>query len=324
MKRAFLLTGLLALCLSCGGPSSGGSSEGEALDRPFAQPSIPGLIVDPDDRAAYLAEHYWDAYFAGDGRCDSAVLLGVSVPELEQAVATWCGLLEEMPVADAQKAVEKTFDAMEARHAADTSEHVYARFGEIIIRYLYDPNSPLRSEDLYLPFVRRLLQSPYTPEDMLPAYRYEARMCAINPIGAKVPDFRFKMLSGRVSTLYAVRAEYLMLFFSNPGCQACKGIVDEVMGHPGIPEMLASGRLAVVNLYIDEDIAAWRAYAENYPGSWISGYDPDGVIRADRLYCVRAIPSLYLLDAEKCVILRDAPTERVLAYLDKTQEIKFL
>ena len=313
MKRGLLLFCLLALAISCAGPSGAG-----VQTRPFPDAKIPGMIVDPAERAVYLAEHYWDGYFAGDGLCDSSALLGVPLPELEQATATWCGVLEALPLAEAQKAVGRTFDAMEARHAADTSKQVYARFGEIIIRYLYDPNSPMRSEDLYLPFVQKLVQSPWTPEAMRPAYRYEARMCAMNPIGAQVPDFRYKMLDGRISTLYAVRSDLLMLFFSNPGCHACQGIIEEVMGHPGIPERLASGKLAVMNLYIDEDIAAWKAYAPNYPDSWISSYDPDGVIRADRLYCVRAIPSLYLLDAEKRVILRDAPTEKVLAYIDKT------
>lgn len=314
MKRRFFALLTLVLCLSCAG-----SAGGEQQTRPFPVASIPGLIVEPAARAAWFAEHYWDGYFAGDGLCDSSALLGVRMPELEQSLANWCGVLEELPIAEAQKTVGKAFDAMEARHAADTSQHVYSRFSEIVIRYLYDPNSPMRSEDLYLPFVERLVRSPWTPEDMRPAYRHEARMCAMNPIGAQVPDFRFKMLNGRVSTLYAIRAERLMLFFSNPGCHACKGIIEEVMGHPGIPERIASGRLAVMNLYIDEDIDAWKAYAPNYPDSWFSGYDPDGVIRADRLYCVRAIPSLYLLDADKRVILRDAPTEKVLAYIDKTQ-----
>jgi len=315
MRRSLFFVSLLALCLSCAGPSGE-----ETKTRPFPGTNIPGLISEPAARATYLAEHYWDGYFSGDGLSDSSALLGVALPDLEQAMANWCGVLGEMPVGAAQKAVGKAFDAMEARHAADTSAQVFARFGEIVIRYLYDPNSPLRSEDLYLPFVQKLVQSPWTPEDMRPAYRYEARMCAMNPIGAKVPDFRYKMLGGRISRLYAIRAEYLMLFFSNPGCQACKGIIEDVMGHPGIEELMASGHLAVMNLYIDEDIAAWRAYAPNYPASWISGYDPDGVIRADRLYHVRAIPSLYLLDAQKRVILRDAPTEKVLDYLDKIQE----
>ena len=48
-----------------------------------------------------------------------------------------------------------------------------------------------------------------------------------------------------------------------------------------------------------------------YPEQWYNGFDPDLVIRGETLYNVRAIPSLYLLDHEKRVILKDAPENRV-------------
>ena len=35
---------------------------------------------------------------------------------------------------------------------------------------------------------------------------------------------------------------------------------------------------------------------------------------------MRAIPSLYLLDAEKRVLMKDAPVEKVLQYLDNNIE----
>ena len=87
------------------------------------------------------------------------------------------------------------------------------------------------------------------------------------------------------------------------------------MSIPDIEMRLASREIAVVNVYIDEDIAAWLSYEHNYPRSWFSGYDAAGIIRADLLYNVRAIPSLYLLDAEKRIVLKDAPTARVKAEL---------
>ena len=46
-----------------------------------------------------------------------------------------------------------------------------------------------------------------------------------------------------------------------------------------------------------------------------NGFDPDFVIRTEDLYDVRAIPSLYLLDADKTVIMKDAPENRVFRYL---------
>ena len=55
-----------------------------------------------------------------------------------------------------------------------------------------------------------------------------------------------------------------------------------------------------------------------YPDEWYNGFDPDLVIRTDNLYNVRAIPSLYLLDAEKSVILKDAPEDKVFSVIAST------
>jgi hypothetical protein len=79
--------------------------------------------------------------------------------------------------------------------------------------------------------------------------------------------------------------------------------------------MISSGRLAVVNVYIDQDLAAWREYLPEYPKEWYNGYDPAYIIRQDILYNIRGIPSLYVLDKDKKVIMKDAPEERVFAFL---------
>lgn len=92
-------------------------------------------------------------------------------------------------------------------------------------------------------------------------------------------------------------------------------IINVLKGEPAIAEMISSGALAVVNIYIDEDIQGWRDYMPIYPEEWYNGFDPDLVIRNDNLYYVRAIPSLYLLDEEKRVILKDAPENRLFEFL---------
>ena len=79
--------------------------------------------------------------------------------------------------------------------------------------------------------------------------------------------------------------------------------------------MIADGILSVLNIYIDEDLQGWMDYMPVYPDEWYNGFDPDFVIRNDELYSVRAIPSLYLLDKEKRVILKDAPENKMMHYL---------
>ena len=75
--------------------------------------------------------------------------------------------------------------------------------------------------------------------------------------------------------------------------------------------MIAQGALSVVNVYIDEDLQAWRDYMPIYPETWYNGFDPNLIIRSDRIYNVRAIPSLYLLDSQKTVLMKDAVPEKL-------------
>jgi hypothetical protein len=79
--------------------------------------------------------------------------------------------------------------------------------------------------------------------------------------------------------------------------------------------MMEDGRLLVVNIYPDEDVQAWLDYLPNYPAEWVCGYDPDQLLNSNTVYWLRAIPSLYLLDEQKRVILKDAPLNFLLAAL---------
>ena len=83
------------------------------------------------------------------------------------------------------------------------------------------------------------------------------------------------------------------------------------------PGKIADGTMAVLNIYIDEDLEAWRSYMPIYPENWYNGFDPDFVIRGETLYNVRAIPSLYLLDRNKTVIMKDAPEARIFDWLSR-------
>jgi hypothetical protein len=91
-------------------------------------------------------------------------------------------------------------------------------------------------------------------------------------------------------------------------------IINMLKGEPRISEMISGGTLAVLNIYIDEDLQGWKDYMSVYPEDWYNGFDPDFIIRNDELYNVRAIPSLYLLDKEKRVILKDAPENKMMYY----------
>ena len=304
------------LVLGCGGNGKKARVQ-SAGPRSFPKVAIPEAYTDDSDRLDYSGTHYWDAYLEGEGATDSLCILGVRRDELEQALANYIALLGMEPLPKACKDMESFFDGISAVQQRDTASQFYTAITQTVASYLYDPNSPLRDEDLYLPFVQGLAESPFTREDMRPAYRFEAMMCAICPKGSIAPDFTARRADGSSFTLHSVKAPYTLLFFSNPGCQACREIVERISASYG--DLVAKGTMAVVNIYIDDELDAWREYVSNYPREWYSGYDYKHVIRDEILYNVRAIPSLYLLDSSKHILGKDIPFERLQSLMPDVQ-----
>lgn len=313
MKMRFLaVVGCIVALVSCGGRNAAP----ESRYRAFPLPDVPGMITDLQERQDYIASHYWDGFFDGEWTTDSAHVLGVPDTEVEKNISAFILFLQTQPMDRAREEVGDLFGKIEAKQAADTSSLVYLRMTEMVSRYLYDPNSPMRSEDYYLPFVEGLARSRFTDDARRAGYEFELRMCRLNPYGSVAPDFRFRDIAGHEGSLHGIKADYTVLFFSNPGCNYCREIIDGIESRPYVDSLIADGTLAVVNIYIDSDVDKWREYAPIYPADWINAYDFGQAINSGQLYFVRAIPSIYLLDSEKRVILKDAPLERVLDFLD--------
>ena len=280
---------------------------------PFPDVKIPAMMTGSADVAEYISMHYWDGLTdpSRDYPCDSLYVSGVKKEDVEQKFADWNAVLGVLPLSIADKAVNALYEKAAACERKDTSSNVFDTFVMLAEKYFYDPNSPVRNEDHYHAFVRNLASFEGFDEAVRGKYAYQARMTALNREGTVAADFRFADRNGRIHSLHGINAPMTLLFFSNPGCDACMEIIKVLSGHEGIASMIADGRLAVLNIYIDEDIQAWRDYMPIYPEQWYNGFDPDLVIRGETLYNVRAIPSLYLLDHEKRVILKDAPENRV-------------
>jgi hypothetical protein len=286
---------------------------------PFPNITIPEMISTQQDAADYMAEHFWDVMTdpSRNYPCDSLYVSGVAAGEFEQRFANWLSVLDMTSLRIAEKSVARLYDRALLCERSDSSSNVFETVVTLAEKYLYDPNSPVRNEEYFLYFARKMAKyDGFTPE-MRAKYDFYADMCAMNRLGAKAADFRFVDKKGRNYTLYGISSPLTLLFFSNPGCDACLNIINMLKSDVKVSDMIASGGLAVLNIYIDEDLQSWMDYMSVYPQEWYNGFDPDMVIRNDNLYSVRAIPSLYLLDDQKRVIMKDAPEVRVMTYLQE-------
>ena len=203
---------------------------------------------------------------------------------------------------------------------ASQSREVLNFFTMLTEEVLHNPNSPLRNDEYYIPVLETILASPLLDEYDRIAPAYDLEIAQQNRIDCVANDFVYTLANGRTGRLHGIKAQYTILMFSNPGCPMCAEIIDEICASPLINEMGEMGRIEILNIYPDADIEAWRNYLVNLPAGWINGYDNGMVITEKRLYNLSAIPSLYLLDSQKRVLIKDgvsvAHIEDVIALME--------
>ena len=301
MRKYLFALAAMAAMVSCGPRAAKQATAPQK--RAFPRVEAPAMIDNPEERMEYIVLHFWDAFAKVDQPTDSLTIGGVKKADVEGQMGVFATLLQQVPIPVGQKAMRALYDNLEK------APGMFSPMVELASRYFWDPNSPVRSEALYLPFVQALSSSPLVKDDLKPGYAWDARLCALNLPGSTAADFRFVDTAGRTRTLHSVKAEYVLLVFGNPDCTACRELMENMSSIPEIAALEASGRLKVVDIYIDQEIDLWKQRMASYPKNWINGYDPDYVIRQDLIYDVRAVPSIYLLDKDKTVLLKDAPEE---------------
>lgn len=297
----------LSLCAACNSKASSVSTHEVPTDTitVFTLPSIPPMLNTPELRADYLVQHYWDNVNFADTNY-------VHHPDVtEQAWANYVDILKLVPAKSADAALKGVFAQ------AEKEKRCYLYLAELADKYLYDPNSPLRNEELYISVLDALLSTPVLSdvEKIRPKARRE--LAQKNRIGTKALNFTYTLASGKKSSLYAMNASYTLLFINNPGCHACAETIEALKNATTINRALTLKSLQILSLYPDEEVDEWKRHLSDFPSAWINGYDAQQTIKEKNLYDLKAIPTLYLLDKEKKVLLKDVTAAEIEQYLQK-------
>jgi len=313
-----------ALSAGCVGSGSRESSE-QAFPKNFPVVSAPSMITDPQEEFSYRACHFWNRYIDSSAvwgcHDDSTRVGGVKKDVLEQAFVEYARMLWNIPVSAGLDAQRNLMNRLEEAALRDTTViRVFDALCSMAGECIYGVNSDYRNEELYIPVLEKLIETPLvtplTVKILKDKYREELANCSKNRIGETAADFKYSTASGQTGTLYGVEGDFILLFFSNPGCSACLDIINSLKGSVAVSSLISSGTLKVLNIYIDEDLTEWFKYMPVYPKEWVNAYQPDLQVRREGIYDVRAIPSLYILDKEKRVVFKDVAPVMALSYLE--------
>lgn len=268
----------------------------------YIRPEIPQMMTDARQRAAYYVCHYWDGY----SLADTAFIRG---DDTEQLFSDFISALQYVEPEKSSAALKRMMSRMEEDSTA------YSRFCSLSEKYLYDPNSPMRNEDYFIPVLEQMIDSERLTEYEKIRPIDQLEQAHKNRPGMTATDFGYVTPQGKAGRMSTIKADYTMLFFYDPDCANCREYEHVLSGIPAFLEMQGKGILRVLAVYPDGDRDEWLLNSSRMPRGWIVGWNKQGDIRSKTLYEIRATPTLYLLDKQKKVILKDTAIEQVVQYL---------
>ena len=312
MKR--LIIGMIVLfglgMVACGNTQRKQEKESPAVvqekkKRSFQLPEVPVMLDTPEARAAFVCEHYWDHF-------DFADTAYIHLPDItEQAIVNFMDLMPRVPQELADKAMRILYEK-----AAPHSPMLW-HFWETMSRYWQNANSPMRNEEMLIRLCRSVEEVPQVEEVLKQRASFARRMAEKNRPGMKAADFVYTLASGKQARMYGLKAEYTLLFFYNPDCHTCADVKQAMQRSLLLKDMVSSGQMKVLTVYPDEDVALWRSHLEEMSEEWINGYDKGQVLTMEERYDLSSIPSFYLLDKDKKVLLKDADWRQVMQFFEK-------
>ena len=265
-------------------------------------PEIPQELTEPSQRAEFIVLHFWDNF---DFR-DTAFLIKDSL--LEHSFVDFIDLLSLVPDETRDKSIQSLLKKSEEERS------MFSLLLKLSERYLYETASSLCDEEKFIPFLQYAIPSSLLDDVEKIRPDYLLGLLLKNRIGTVANDFTYTLMNGETGNLHAILSDYVLLYFNDPECEDCRMLIKQLIASPLVNQCLQSGKLKIITVYVNDDLDAWKKHAPDVLNTWIYTYDAEQKINMEGIYNIKQFPTLYLLDRDKKILLKDTSFENLEYY----------
>lgn len=283
--------------------------------------------------------HYWDKFNLSDStlyKPAGGLSEDDSFSAMETEAAHFFSLLKNCPDSVARVAVDNLMN--KAVLASGGGFDAYGQIMGIAEKYFYDVQSPYYCEEMLLPFLDHKIARSDIPEIEKSREKFLAFMIRRNSVGHVAEDFEYITLKGEVCHLWDRFSEYrisitkpacngngdgeeykvekvhfppIMVVFFTADCRDCREGIVSLSYSAIVRSLVKEKKLRVMAICTEGNLSSVSTII---PKDWIAGSD-GGYIARNRLYSIRHTPSVYYMDKEGTVLLRDASVSSAIQFL---------
>ncbi|WP_082577799.1 thioredoxin-like domain-containing protein [Flavobacterium sp. Root186] len=188
---------------------------------------------------------------------------------------------------------------------------------QVISDALYNSfNKPVyidNDENIAVAILKNAQEQSFVPDWKKQSIEQQILIHQKNMIGSKAVNFTLKDASDTKYVLNDVKSKYTILFFFDPECSHCMEVIPKTKGwfHVDGPK-----DAHVLAIYINHNEQEWKKYVKEntYPQRWLNLWDKNGEEKIQEKYWIQSLPTIYVLDENKKVILKDVNYKQLINF----------
>ena len=259
----------------------------------FEYPQIPDQLTKVNLRSNFMINSMWD-----DCKLDKE-----TITNIESFRETFTDYISFFPLADVDevdKSVKKFVDKV-AKNEGNLN--TVAGF---IDTEIYNPMSQFCSDDMYLIFARHLLDNKKVDGNL--KNKIEENVTKINNsrINSVFGDINLQKNGVDAGSLHSLQSQYTVLIFNVDGDFDTSIYKLRLSTDVATNNLIKSGAVNVVSVYSDRS-----QDRDGDADSWLTATVPG----MERLYDMRILPCVYMLGADKKIIVKCPDIDQVLSLM---------
>ncbi|MBQ9555280.1 MAG: DUF3887 domain-containing protein [Muribaculaceae bacterium] len=180
----------------------------------------------------------------------------------------------------------------------------YRQMMELAERRFSDAADPIHNEGLYMVVLKHASEKFVLSNTEKEKQRLLLEGAKKNMVGSIATDFDYITPSDKnVHHLKDLKADYILVYFNNPDCEACETVKERLAGNELINKMVNDKKLIVLAIYPYDDQKLWKK--AKYPKMMINGWNQSRQIEYAELYDLPTLPCFYLLDKDYKVLIKN-------------------
>ena len=159
-------------------------------------------------------------------------------------------------------------------------------------------------------------KAPWTDEKQLAKIIKNATVLDPILIGKVAPDLNLQGRNKEPITVHEVESEYTVMFFWDPDCGHCKKSIPVLIDFYNQYREKGVEILGICTKLNPASDTCWDLIDEKGMDLWINANDPYLRSRFKQIYNVQVTPQIFVLDAEKKIVMKKIGVEQLPEVLD--------